>query len=408
MTEPKRLINPELDRLVQEMNLLADPDEPGEDAEGAPPSGGIDAPALAVIAEGEPLERLLGEMVRRKASDLLLLPGAPPVLRIDGRLATLAQPAIDSEAVRMLFEGHLGPRARAILAATGSVDLSLRHGAPDDGDGGWRLRVNLQRQRGGLAAAVRALPRRIPALAELGLPARLSELTRAAKGLILVCGPTGSGKTTTIAALLDSLNRSEVRHVITIEDPIEYVHSNRRSIFEQIEIGPDSPSFAQALRSALRRDPDVILVGEMRDLETIATAVTAAETGHLILATLHSSDVGQALHRVVDVFPATQQTQIRHQLALSLQAVLCQQLVPRADGRGRVPAVELLLATYAVRNVIRNGANERLPNEMVTSRGLGMRLLELSLAELVGRGTITAEEARARAVRPDELERLLR
>ena len=408
MTEPKRLINPELDRLVQEMNLLAEPEEPGAEADAAPPSGGIDLPALAVIAEGEPLERMLGEMVRRKASDLLLLPGAPPVLRVDGRLGTLAQPAVDTETVRMLFESHLRARARQTLAHTGGVDLSLRYGDPADDDGGWRLRVNLQRQRGGLAAAVRALPRRIPALAELGLPARLSELTRAAKGLILVCGPTGSGKTTTIAALLDALNRSDVRHVITIEDPIEYVHSNRRCIFEQVEVGPDSPSFAHALRSALRRDPDVILVGEMRDLETISTAVTAAETGHLILATLHSSDVGQALHRVVDVFPAAQQTQIRHQLALSLHAVLCQQLVPRADGRGRVPAIELLLATYAVRNIIRNGAMERLPNEMLTSRGLGMRLLELSLAELVGRGTITAEEARARAVRPDELERLLR
>ena len=408
MTEPKRLINPELDRLVQEMNLLAEPEEPEVSEEEVPVLGGVDAPALAVVADGEPLERLLAEMVRRKASDLLLLPGAPPVLRVDGRLGALAQPAIDTETVRMLFASHLGARTRQALAETGCADLSLRYGDTADDDGGWRLRVNLQRQRGGLAAAVRALPRRIPALAELDLPARIADLTRAAKGLILVCGPTGSGKTTTLAALLDSLNRSEVRHVITIEDPIEYVHANRRCIFEQVEVGTDSPSFAHALRSALRRDPDVILVGEMRDLETIATAVTAAETGHLILATLHSSDVGQAVHRVVDVFPAAQQTQIRHQLALSLHAVLCQQLVPRADGRGRVPAVELLLATYAVRNTIRNGAIERLPNEMLTGRGLGMRLLELSLAELVAAGAITAEEARARAVRPDELERLMR
>jgi len=407
MTEPKRLINPELDRLVQEMNLLAEPAEPEPADEALPARAGMDAPSLTVVADGEPLERLLAEMVRRNASDLLLLPGAPPVLRIDGRLGTLAQPAVDSETVRMLFASHLGPSARQALASTGCADLSLRYGDVGD-DEGWRMRVNLQRQRGGLAAAVRALPRRIPALAELGLPLRLADLTRAAKGLILVCGPTGSGKSTTIAALLDAINRSEVRHVITIEDPIEYVHSNRRCIIEQVEVGSDSPSFGHALRSALRRDPDVILVGEMRDLETIATAVTAAETGHLILATLHSSDVGQAVHRIVDVFPATQQTQIRHQLALSLHAILCQQLVPRADGRGRVPAVELLLATYAVRNTIRNGAIERLPNEMLTSRGLGMRLLELSLAELVAAGTITAEEARARAVRPDELERLLR
>jgi twitching motility protein PilT len=409
MTEPKRLINPELDRLVQEMNLLAEPaEEPDIGAEELPGLAGIDAPTLTVVADGEPLERLLGEMVRRKASDLLLLPGAPPVLRIDGRLGTLAQPAIDAETVRMLFASHLGPRARQTLAETGCADLSLRYGDASDDEGGWRLRVNLQRQRGGLAAAVRALPRRIPALAELGLPARLADLARAAKGLILVCGPTGSGKTTTLGAMLDSLNRSEVRHVVTIEDPIEYVHANRRCVFEQVEVGADSPSFGHALRSALRRDPDVILVGEMRDLETISTAVTAAETGHLIFATLHSSDVGQAVHRIVDVFPAGQQTQIRHQLALSLHAILCQQLVPRADGRGRVPAVELLLATYAVRNTIRNGAIERLPNEMLTGRGAGMRLLEHSLAELVAEGTITAEEARTRAVRPDELDRLLR
>jgi twitching motility protein PilT len=254
---------------------------------------------------------------------------------------------------------------------------------------------------------VRALPRRIPSLAELGLPAGLAELMSASKGLILVCGPTGSGKTTTLAAMLDDLNRSAVRHVITIEDPIEYQHPNRRCIFEQVEVGRDSPSFAAALRSALRRDPDVILVGEMRDLETMATALTAAETGHLILATLHTSDVSQAVHRVVDVFPAAQQTQIRHQLALSLHAILCQQLVPRADGRGRVPAVELLIATYAVRNTIRTGTIERLPNELLAGRGLGMRSLELSLAELVGDGVISADEARTRAVRPDELVRLL-
>ena len=420
MTDPKRLLNPELDRLIQEMNLLADSDQPDvspESAEAAiahaplesaPADPALDAPKLAVVADGEPLERLLTEMVRHRASDLLLVPGSPPVVRINGVLRALGQPAIDGESVRMLFAPHLGARGEALLRETGAVDLSLRLDAPvGDAEGGWRLRVNLQRQSAGISAAVRALPRRIAILAELGLPAALAELTRASKGLILVCGPTGSGKTTTLAAMLDALNRSEVRHVITIEDPIEYQHVNRRSIFEQIEVGRDSPSFAAALRSALRRDPDVILVGEMRDLETMATAITAAETGHLILATLHTSDVSQAVHRVVDVFPATQQTQIRHQLALSLHAILCQQLVPRADGRGRVPAVELLLATYAVRATIRSGAIERLPNELLTGRGLGMRSLEHSLAELVAGGVIGADEARNRAVRPDELARLL-
>jgi twitching motility protein PilT len=420
MTDPKRLLNPELDRLIQEMNLLADAadvertGEAGDSAdpaivsEPATPGPALDAPKLAVVADGEPLERLLTEMVRHKASDLLLVPGHPPVLRINGLLRTLGQPAVDGESVRMLFAPHLGARGEALLREAGAVDLSLRLDDPGgDAEDGWRLRVNLQRESGGVAAAVRALPRRIAALAELGLPASLAELVRAPKGLILVCGPTGSGKTTTMAAMLDALNRSEVRHVITIEDPIEYRHVNRRCIFEQVEVGRDSPSFAAALRAALRRDPDVILVGEMRDLETMATAITAAETGHLILATLHTSDVGQAVHRVVDVYSAAQQTQIRHQLALSLHAILCQQLVPRADGKGRVPAIELLLATYAVRATIRSGAIERLPNELLTGRGIGMRSLEQSLAELVAGGVISTDEARSRAVRPDELARLL-
>jgi twitching motility protein PilT len=400
----RRLHNPELDRLVQEMNRLGD-SEPRDDLpEVEQASRELDAPSLREVETGEPLERLLVEMVRRGASDLLLVPGSPPVLRVDGRLQALDETEVDGDAVRMFFVPHLGERSQRRLSEAGAADLSLRL---SDGAGGWRLRVNLQRQRGSFAAAVRALPREIPSLDELGLPEMLAELVGARQGLILVCGPTGCGKTTTMASLLDVLNRREMRHVITIEEPVEYEHGRGRSVVEQVEVGRDAPSFSLALRAALRRDPDVILVGEMRDLETMSTAVTAAETGHLILATLHTGDVTQAVHRVIDVFPAAQQAQIRHQLALSLHAVVCQQLLPRRDGAGRVAAVELLIATHAVRNHIRNGRIERLYNEIMTGRAQGMRSIEFSLAGLVDQGLITADEARSRAVRPDELERIL-
>ena len=254
---------------------------------------------------------------------------------------------------------------------------------------------------------MRALPRRVPTLDELHLPEVLGELAEAPSGLVLVCGATGSGKSTTLASMVDRLNRTTLRHVITIEDPVEYEHSTRRAVIEQVEVGSDAPEFATALRSALRRDPDVLLVGEMRDLETISTVLTAAETGHLVLSTLHTGDSAQAVHRIVDVFPAAQQEQIRHQLALSLRAVVCQQLVPTADGRGRLPVVELLLATYAVRNHIRRGNVDRLFNELVGGRSLGMQSMEQALVDLVRSGAVTAAEARARPCRHDELERML-
>jgi twitching motility protein PilT len=354
---------------------------------------------------GEQLAELLQEMVERGASDLLLIPGSAPVIRTAGRLHRLQGGPIESESVRGMFASHLGPRSRRSLAEKGAADFSLTFPSLEAGRGDVRLRVNLHRQRGRLAAAVRALPERVPALEELQLPSSLLDLVRPTQGLLLVCGPTGSGKSTTIASLLDHLNRTDFRHVITIEEPVEYVHRDRRAVFEQVEVGSDAPSFAAALRSALRRDPDVILVGEMRDLETMATAITAAETGHLILATLHTSDAAQAVHRIIDVYPASQQGQVRQQLALSLSAIVCQQLVPTVDGSGRTPAVEVLLATYAVRNHIRRGNLERLYNELVSGRG--MISMEHSLAQLVRSGTIAADEARMRSSRPDELGRLL-
>jgi twitching motility protein PilT len=398
--------DPEIDRLVAEMNRLVERREDGHEK----PDGAIselDEPRLQAVASDETLSVLLGEMIRRRASDLLLVPGAQPVVRINGQLSRLKGDVLDGGVIQTLFAPHLGARSQRLLAETGAADFSLNLSSCESEGGGVRLRVNVQRQGGRLAAAVRALPRRVPDLAELQLPESLGALVRPSNGLVLICGPTGSGKSTTLAAMLDRVNRTQFRHVITIEEPVEYEHNNRQSIFEQVEIGADSPSFSAALRSALRRDPDVILVGEMRDLETMGTAITAAETGHLILSTLHTSDVAQAVHRIVDVFPAGQQPHIGQQLSLSLNAIICQQLVPTVDGTGRVPAVEILHATYAVRNHIRRGNLDRIYNELVGGASRGMVTMEKSLVGLVHAGTISADEARARSSRPDELERML-
>jgi len=401
----KYLPDPEIDKLVQEMNRLVERDAEtvGDDSHSI---HDLDDPGLRVVNVGEGVGELLGEMVRRGASDLILVPGARPVLRVQGRLERLGGEVVE-EGVRSLFEPHLGDRARRSLNESGAADFSISLSADDEGTGGVRLRVNIQRQGGRLAAAVRALPQRVPSLKELNLPQSLGELVQPNNGLVLVCGPTGSGKSTTLAALLDLVNRTQFRHVITIEEPVEYEHRNQQSVFEQIEVGSDSPSFAAALRSALRRDPDVLLVGEMRDLETMATAITAAETGHLILSTLHTGDVAQAIHRVVDVYPTTQQAQVNQQLSLSLSAIVCQQLVPTVDGSGRVPAVEVLRATYAVRNHIRRGNIDRVYNELLGGRSRGMTSMEQSLAEMVRANLITVDEARVRSSRLDELERML-
>jgi len=395
------LPDPELERIIQEMNREASAEPLDPDAAAV-----WDGRDLRAVHGDEPLDAILGEMVRRQASDLLLVPDSRPVVRIDGRLENLPLAEVTDEAIRGHFTPHLNRRAQRALDERGSTDFSL-HLAGSIERESWRLRVNLQRQGGRLAAAIRALPRRVPSLEELALPPALGDLATKANGLVLVCGPTGSGKSTTLAAMLDRLNRTDFRHIITIEDPVEYEHRNNRSIFEQVEVGSDAPEFALALRAALRRDPDVILVGEMRDLETISTALTAAETGHLVLSTLHTADTAQAIHRIIDVFPATQQEQIRHQLALSLRAVVCQQLIPTAGGGGRVPAVELLLATYAVRNHIRRGNTDRLYNELVAGRGQGMQTMEHALTELVRAGAISADEAHDRSSRPDELNRML-
>ena len=333
----------------------------------------------------------------------------PPVFRVGGRLERSGD-ALPAEEVQSLFAALLTGRVREKLESEGAADFSLRLGRAASGEDrrAWRFRVNVHRQRGTLAAAIRALPTEVPTVAQLRLPPSLVELVKPTRGLVLVCGPTGSGKSTTLAALIGELNRAESRHIITIEDPIEYEHRNAKSIIEQIELGRDTPSFAAALRAALRQDPDVILVGEMRDLETVSIALTAAETGHLILSTLHTSDAAQAIHRIVDVFPPAQQTQIKQQLALSLNAIVVQHLIPRSDGKGRTVAAEVLLANYAVRNHIRNEKLQNLATEITLGKRQGMISLEDSLARLVQEGLITVEEARVRSSRPDELDSLLR
>ncbi len=370
----------------------------GEDD--GPAKGAAEGPASHDGGLPPRLVGLLAETVRRGGSDLLLVPGAPPTLRLHGRLEPVTSPPgapLGPGDARELLEPALDLARRRRLAEEGACDLSLKVERLG------RFRVNLHRTRAGSAAALRVLPRRIPSPAELGLPEALVEATRSARGLVLVTGATGSGKSTTLAALVDRIVRSERRHVVTIEDPVEFEHAHAASLVEQVEVGGDAPTFAAALVAALRQDPDVILVGEMRDAETARAALTAAETGHLVLTTLHTNDAAQTVNRVLDLFPAAQQLQVRQQLSLALSAILCQQLVPRKDGAGRALAVELLVATDAVRAHVRRGSFHQLHSELTLGRRVGMVTMEESLAGLVKAGTVSEAEARLRASHPDDL-----
>lgn len=398
----------DLNRLIRSLNAEARPeaasgpeemelvrsDEPilGSDFGSAAPFDGEVGPRLS---------SLLSETVRRGGTDLLLVPGSSPVIRLHGLLEPIGGAAPDPLSKNEVFEllaPTLTAERRRRYAESGATDLSLRIEPLG------RFRVNLHRTRLGAAAAFRVLPRRIPALSELGLPESLYELTKLSRGLILVTGATGSGKTTTLAALIDRLNRTERRHIVTIEDPVEYEHAHARSLVEQIEVGVDAPSFAAALVAALRQDPDVILVGEMRDLETTRTALTAAETGHLVMATLHTNDVPQTVNRIIDIFPAEQQGQVRHQLSLALTAIVCQQLIPKKDGSGRVVATELLIANDSIRAHIRRGSFHQLHSELTLGRRFGMMTMEDSLSGLVRSGAVSEAEARLRASHPDDLD----
>ncbi|HXH97952.1 MAG TPA: type IV pilus twitching motility protein PilT [Gaiellaceae bacterium] len=348
------------------------------------------------------VDELLRRTKELDASDLHLTPGSEPVIRVRGQLERLhGYEKLTPETTRDLVYRILSTEQQKILETRRAVDLA--YSLP----GVARFRVNAFFQRASVGAAFRTIPAEIKTLEELGLPEHLGELAEIPRGLVLVTGPTGSGKSTTLATLIDMINRSRHEHILTIEDPIEFLHWHRNCIVNQREIGSDATSFADGLRSALRQDPDIVLVGEMRDLETIATALTAAETGHLVFATLHTQSAPQTIDRVIDVFPAEQQRQVRIQLAGTLQGVVTQTLVPTADGRGRIAALEILIPDDAVRNLIRQGKIEQIYSVMQTGTARGLQTMEQSLADLVLRNVITREVAVNRSSRVDQLDGLL-
>ena len=348
------------------------------------------------------IERLLEGMLERSASDLHLKAGHPPVLRIHGRLVPQTDwPVPDERAMEDLLIQLAGEREREVFERELELDFAYETETA-------RFRVNAARQRGSIYLTLRAIPRAVPTLAELGLPQVCARLALLPQGLVLVTGPTGCGKSTTLAAMIEQVNRTVARRIVTLEDPIEYVFEDRLSVITQREVGADTRSFATGLKYALRQDPDVIMVGEMRDLETIAATLTAAETGHLVLATLHTPSAPEAVDRIVDVFPAHQQAQVRTQLAMTLAGVIAQRLIPRADGSGRVAACEVLIGIPAVRNLIRERKTPQMVSVMQTGREHGMQTMNWALYDLYRRGLITLEEAQAHATDLDDFRRLLR
>jgi twitching motility protein PilT len=374
----------ELSKIVAELNRAA-------------PGGKTAAPRIPQSTAS--LDQLLLAAAKRNASDVVVVAGAPAVFRINGALSLGSGPPLDAEDVRGLVLPILEPGQLEELQRRKSVDLGYMR------EGLGRFRINVHYQRGTLAASIRLLPSRIPTLEWLHLPATLAKLADRRQGLVLVTGPTGCGKTSTLAALIDLINTRRAAHIVTIEDPVEYQHPNRNAVIEQIEVGRDTPDFAGTLRSIMRQTPDVILVGEMRDAETMATALTAAETGHLVLSTLHTNDAIQAVARILDSFPSANQPQIRQQISLALAAVIAQQLLPGADGTNRWPATEIMIATDAIRALIRKGEDHQLRSQISVGRAEGMMTMEQSLAELVRANRITRETALAHCFRTDDFQR---
>ena len=348
------------------------------------------------------IEILLEEVVRRRASDLHLQVGLPPMIRIDGSLMPIpGTDVLDDATVSKLIFAILDDDQRQVLLRDKEFDFSFAFGTLG------RFRVNAFHERGSLAAALRLIPNEIKSIGELGMPAAVAEFANYPRGLVLVTGPTGSGKSTTLAAIVDKINSEKSAHIITIEDPIEFTHKSKKSVVVQREVHYDTYSFSAALRSSLRQDPDVVLIGEMRDLETISAAITIAETGHLVFATLHTNSASQSVDRMIDVFPPHQQPQVRAQLSNILMAICSQRLVPAIDG-GRVVASEILIANSAVRNIIREGKSYQLDAVIQTGAELGMQTMDRTLAGLVQAGTVTYEEARNYAVDLGEFERIIR
>ncbi len=348
------------------------------------------------------IELLLEQVIKRDASDLHLQVGVPPMIRVDGALKPVDDGSVLEEAdVEQLVMSIVDENQKDVLIKDKEVDFSFSFG--DYG----RFRVNAFHEKGTLAAALRLIPTKIRSLDELKMPKVLSSFCDYPRGLVLVTGPTGSGKSTTLAGMVDRINREKAMHIITIEDPIEYQHHSQKSIVVQREIHYDTHSFGAALRSCLREDPDVVLIGEMRDLETISAAITIAETGHLVLATLHTNSAAQSIDRMIDVFPPYQQQQIRVQVAGMLQGICSQRLIPTIGG-GRVAAAEILVATPAVRNIIREGKTHQLDAVIQTGADYGMQSMDKTLVQLIENGRITFEEAKNYAIDVDELERLMR
>jgi twitching motility protein PilT len=369
---------PELDRLVADLNR----------------SG------TGATHDRQRFEHWIAMLTAQAGSDLYLVAGVPPSIRVHGQVRALSEAVLDGDEIEEHVLPVLPPHAAQRYRSIGSADASYRR------SGGGRFRINLHRERGRAAASIRALPLHPPQLSELALPGDIEALTKLSHGLVLIGGPTGSGKTTTVAALVDVINRRDAKHIVMIEDPIEYEHPHRRSIVEQVEIGIDAPDFATALRSAVRQSPDVIVVGEMRDPETMRMALAAGETGHLVFSTLHTSDVTSTVSRVADAFPVERQGTIRQELSMALAAVMTQMLLPKTGG-GRIPAAELLMVGYGARQHIRKNALQHLHQEMTITRREGSFTLEECLALLVRRGLLSADEARTRSIHRDELEGLL-
>ena len=371
----------DLNRLIHELNA------------GLPPESAAD--------EITRLTSWLETLVDHRGSDLILVAGAPASIRVDGRMLSLREEPLSADEIEEAVLPALPARARSVYGQERIADASFRIARLG------RFRINLHRERGRAAATVRALPAEPPRLASLNLPVSVESLTRLPRGLVLVGGPTGSGKTTTLAALVNEINRRDARHIVTIEDPIEYEHGHRKSIVEQVEIGADAPDFPTALRAAMRQAPDVLVVGEMRDPETMRIALAAAETGHLVFSTVHTTDAASTVSRMADSFPIERQPTIRQELSMALAAVLTQTLLPRKGG-GRVPASELLIVSYGARQHIRKNALQHLHQEIALTRKSGSITLEESLARLVKEDFVEVEEARGRAAHPEEFENLVR
>jgi twitching motility protein PilT len=345
--------------------------------------------------------QMLQKTVDMKGTDLHVTVSLPPMMRINGMLQPFGDTKLTIDDTYDIAKQMLSPEQFVALETYGEVDLS--YVVPNLS----RFRVNAYKQRGSYCLAIRVIWIKIPTIDELGFPQNFKELAMKPRGLVLVTGPTGSGKSTTLAAMVNHINQNRRCHVLTLEEPIEYLHKHGESMINQREIGSDTRSFANALRSALREDPDVILVGEMRDLDTIATAITAAETGHLVMSTLHTTGAAQSIDRIIDVFPPYQQQQIRIQLSSVLEGIISQQLIPKADGRGLVAAFEIMIANNAISNLVREGKTHQIPTIIQTGLKGGMRMMDYSLSELVKIGMITREQATVRCVDVEMLKRYM-